>query len=118
MRLALFSDVHANMPALEAVLPEVASSNADARYALGDLVGYAPWLNEVLERLPAEDIESVLGNYDDGTSFQRDECPGVLGPLRHRDRQGGDPSRRLRRRASGLRDPRERPAGCLCRAGP
>jgi putative phosphoesterase len=74
MRLALFSDVHANLPALEAVLADFESSGVDARYAIGDLVGYAPWPNEVLERLQAEGIESVLGNYDDGTGFDRDEC--------------------------------------------
>jgi predicted phosphodiesterase len=74
MRLAIFSDVHANLPALEAVLPEIATAGVDARYILGDLVGYAPWPNEVIERLRAERIPAVMGNYDDGTGFERDEC--------------------------------------------
>jgi putative phosphoesterase len=74
MRLALFSDVHANLPALEAVLTDIASTGVDARYALGDLVGYAPWPNEVVERLRAEAIPAVLGNYDDGTGFERAQC--------------------------------------------
>lgn len=74
MRFAIFSDVHSNLPALDAVLADIAAANVDARYVLGDLVGYAPWPNEVLERLRAEQIPIVMGNYDDGTGFDRDEC--------------------------------------------
>lgn len=74
MRLAIFSDVHSNLPALEAVLGDIDRARVDARYVLGDLVGYAPWSNEVLERLRAEGIPIVMGNYDDGTGYDRDEC--------------------------------------------
>jgi hypothetical protein len=49
MRVAVFSDGHANLPALEAVLADITATGVDARYGLGDLVGYAPWPNEVLE---------------------------------------------------------------------
>lgn len=74
MRIAFFSDVHSNLPALEAVLADIAAVGVGERYALGDLVGYAPWPNEVLERLQAEGIGSVMGNYDEGTGFDKDEC--------------------------------------------
>jgi len=74
MQLAIFSDVHANLPALEAVLGDIEATGIDARYALGDLVGYAPWPNEVLERLATEGFPIVMGNYDDGTAYDRDEC--------------------------------------------
>ncbi len=74
MRIAILSDVHANLPALEAVLADIKRAGVDARYVLGDLVGYAPWPNEVIERLRAERIGVVMGNYDDGTGFDRDEC--------------------------------------------
>ena len=74
MRFAIFSDVHSNLPALDAVLADIAAAGVDQRYVLGDLVGYAPWPNEVLERLRAEQIPIVMGNYDDGTGFDRDEC--------------------------------------------
>jgi putative phosphoesterase len=74
MRTAIFSDVHANLPALEAVRADIEATGVDARYGLGDLVGYAPWPNEVLERLRDEGFPIVMGNYDDGTAFDREEC--------------------------------------------
>ena len=74
MRLAIFSDVHSNLPALEAVLADIAAAGVDDRYCLGDQVGYAPWPNETLELLQREDIPIVMGNYDDGTGYDRDEC--------------------------------------------
>ena len=74
MRYAFFSDIHSNIFALEAVLADVADVGVDQRYVLGDLVGYAPWPNEVLDRLRNEAIPIVMGNYDDGTGFGRDEC--------------------------------------------
>ena len=74
MRVAFLSDVHSNLPALEAVLDDIATVGVDARYALGDLVGYAPWPNETLERLRAEGFPIVMGNYDDGTGFDLAEC--------------------------------------------
>jgi len=43
MRIALFSDIHANLPALQAVLADMDTQNLDNIYCLGDLVGYAPW---------------------------------------------------------------------------
>lgn len=74
MKLAIFSDVHSNLPALQAVLADIAAAEVDDRYVLGDLVGYAPWPNETLELLRREDIPIVMGNYDDGAGYDRDEC--------------------------------------------
>ncbi len=74
MRVAFLSDIHANLAALEAVLADIAGAGVDARYVLGDLVGYAPWPNEVLERLQAEAIPTLMGNYDEGTGFDMPEC--------------------------------------------
>ena len=74
MRYAFCSDIHSNIFALEAVLADVADAGVDHRYVLGDLVGYAPWPNEVLDRLRDDAIPIVMGNYDDGTGFGRDEC--------------------------------------------
>jgi putative phosphoesterase len=74
MRYAFFSDLHSNIFAFDAVLTDIAAVGVDQRYVLGDLVGYAPWPNEVLDRLRDEAIPIVMGNYDDGTGFGRDEC--------------------------------------------
>jgi predicted phosphodiesterase len=74
MRLAFLSDIHSNLPALEAVLADIAARGVDQRYVLGDLVGYAPWPNEVLDRLQADAIPTVMGNYDEGTGFDLAEC--------------------------------------------
>src|SRR4029453_9815994 len=65
MRHALISDIHANLPALEAVLADIAGrANVDATYHLGDLVGYGPWPNETIHRLRQSGIPGAAGNYD------------------------------------------------------
>ena len=64
MRYALIGDVHANLPALEAVLADVERRSVDSVYHLGDLVGYAPWPNEVAERIRAAGVPGIAGNYD------------------------------------------------------
>jgi predicted phosphodiesterase len=77
MRYALISDIHANLPALQAVLGDIERRrNADAVYHLGDLVGYAPWPNEVVELLVARGISGVAGNYDStvGTDYKHCGC--------------------------------------------
>jgi putative phosphoesterase len=74
MRIALFSDIHGNLQALESVLADMGAQNPDAVYCLGDLVGYGASPNEVTERLRREGYPTVMGNYDDGVGFDRDEC--------------------------------------------
>jgi len=74
MRVAIFSDIHGNVHALEAVLADVRAQSPDAVYCLGDLVGYGANPNEVTERIRREGLPTVMGNYDDGVGFDRDEC--------------------------------------------
>jgi predicted phosphodiesterase len=74
MRIAIVSDIHGNLPALEAVLTDVARQEVDAVYCLGDLVGYAPFPNEVTDRIRREAFPTIMGNYDDGVGFDRDDC--------------------------------------------
>jgi predicted phosphodiesterase len=75
MRYALISDIHANLPALEAVLDDVAQqSGIVATYHLGDLVGYAPWPNETVARLRADTIAGVAGNYDSTVATDYPHC--------------------------------------------
>jgi putative phosphoesterase len=74
MRIAIVSDIHGNLAALDAVLADLRPRSVDAVYCLGDLVGYAAHPNEVTERIRAQGIPTIMGNYDDGVGFDRDEC--------------------------------------------
>lgn len=74
MRYALLSDVHANLPALEAVLRDVDGREADAILHLGDLVGYAPWPDEVVHVLRSRGIIGVAGNYDSTVAIGAEHC--------------------------------------------
>jgi predicted phosphodiesterase len=74
MRYALVSDIHANLPALNAVLADIERYEADATYHLGDLVGYAPWPNEVIATLRAAEIFGVAGNYDSTVATHYKHC--------------------------------------------
>jgi predicted phosphodiesterase len=75
VKYALISDVHANLPALEAVLADIdARTDVDALYHLGDLVGYAPWPNEVVALLRDGAIPGVAGNYDSTTATGHEHC--------------------------------------------
>ena len=75
MRVALISDIHANLPALEAVLEEIdGRGDLDGVYHLGDLVGYAPWPDEVVERIEAAAITGVAGNYDSTVATAYKHC--------------------------------------------
>ena len=74
MRIAVFGDIHGNLPALDAVMPAIARERADAVYCLGDLVGYGASPDEVTRRIQASGIPTIMGNYDDGVGFDRDEC--------------------------------------------
>ncbi|MEO8621359.1 MAG: metallophosphoesterase family protein [bacterium] len=75
MRFVLLSDVHGNLPALEAVLRDVETrGSVDGVYHLGDLVGYAPWPNEVVSRLRSAEIGGVSGNYDTTVATHYKHC--------------------------------------------
>ena len=75
MRYALISDIHANLPALEAVLADIRGrAGVDAVFHLGDLVGYAPWPNEVVQRIRDERIAGVAGNYDSTVATNYVHC--------------------------------------------
>jgi predicted phosphodiesterase len=77
MKYALISDIHANLPALEAVLDHIGRQRGvTATYHLGDLVGYAPWPNETVELIRDRRISGVAGNYDStvGTDYKHCGC--------------------------------------------
>lgn len=65
MRIAFFSDIHANLPAIEAFFKDVETENVDAIYCLGDLVGYNVWPNEVVNEIRKRGIPTIMGNHDE-----------------------------------------------------
>ncbi len=75
MRYALISDIHANLPALTAVLDDIGRrGDVGATYHLGDLVGYAPWPDEVVAAIRAAGIAGVAGNYDSTVGLDYKHC--------------------------------------------
>lgn len=74
IKIALFSDIHANFPALQAVLADIDRQNPDLIYCLGDLVGYAPFPNEVINEIRRRKIPTIAGNYDEGIGLASDNC--------------------------------------------
>lgn len=73
-RVAIFSDIHANLPALEAVLADMDGRGLKERYCLGDLVGYATFPNEVVQTILEREIPCIMGNYDKGVGNSSDDC--------------------------------------------
>jgi putative phosphoesterase len=73
-RIALFSDIHSNLLALENVIKDIENNNIQEIYCLGDLVGYGPRPNEVIELLRELKIPTIMGNYDKGIGFEKDDC--------------------------------------------
>lgn len=65
MRIAVISDIHSNIYALNEVLADLKKRNVDLTVCTGDLVGYATRPNEVIETLRREKILTIMGNYDE-----------------------------------------------------
>jgi predicted phosphodiesterase len=65
-RIALISDIHSNLPALQAVLGDIDGQQVDAIYCLGDVVGYGPRPIETLDRVMdvVRHDRSIAGNHD------------------------------------------------------
>lgn len=64
MKLAIIGDIHANLPALQAVLTKIQQQDVDAIISTGDVVGYLPYPNEVIEQLRKHHVLVVQGNHD------------------------------------------------------
>ena len=65
MKIAVISDIHSNVYALNEVLVDIKNRNIDMIVCTGDLVGYGTRPNEVIETLRKEKILTIMGNYDD-----------------------------------------------------
>jgi predicted phosphodiesterase len=73
-RIALFSDIHGNLAALDAVLADMAVAGVEECYCLGDLVGYGPDPAGVIARMCGVGIPTIRGNYDDGIGKRKGGC--------------------------------------------
>ena len=74
VRVAIITDIHANLLALDAVLAEIDSLGVDATYCGGDLVGYGSRPNEVCARIEQLGISTIYGNYDYAIARDLDDC--------------------------------------------
>jgi predicted phosphodiesterase len=72
--ITIFGDIHANLPALEAVLQDIEARGLKQLYCLGDLVGYGTFPDEVVALIRQRGIPTIMGNYDQGVSSDSDDC--------------------------------------------
>lgn len=89
-RTAIITDIHGNLPALEASLEAIAAIGVDAIYCGGDLVGYGPNPNEVCRLIEDRGIPTIYGNYDYAIARDLDDC-GCAYVTKH-DRELGQQS--------------------------
>jgi putative phosphoesterase len=71
---AVITDIHANLPALEAALEAIEWTEVDAVYCGGDLVGYGPHPNEVCALIEERGIPTIYGNYDYAIARDLEDC--------------------------------------------
>lgn len=74
MKYAIFGDIHGNIEALKAAYEAAQAAGADKIYHLGDLGGYSPFVNEVVDFMIQHGIEGVRGNYDETVAHDREHC--------------------------------------------
>jgi putative phosphoesterase len=72
--VAIITDVHANLPALEAALARIAELGVERVYCGGDLVGYGPHPNEVCALIAERGIPTIYGNYDHAIAREEEDC--------------------------------------------
>jgi putative phosphoesterase len=85
-RIAIFGDLHGNQTATETVLAAIDREQPDTVYCLGDLVGYGARPNETIDLVRSRAIPTIIGNYDDGVGFDRDDCGCAYRDADERDR--------------------------------
>ena len=88
--VAIITDIHANLLALEAVLARIDELGLQQIYCGGDLVGYGPRPNEVCALIDERAIPTIYGNYDYAIAREEEDC-GCAYVTQH-DRELGDES--------------------------
>jgi putative phosphoesterase len=89
-RVAVITDIHGNLPALEAALARIEELDVDGLYCGGDLVGYGPHPNAVCALIEERGIPTIYGNYDYAIGRDLEDC-GCAYVTRH-DRELGQQS--------------------------
>ncbi|EQK47343.1 phosphodiesterase, MJ0936 family protein [[Clostridium] bifermentans ATCC 19299] len=74
MKIAVISDIHSNIYALDSVLADIETKDVDMTVCTGDLVGYGTRPNEVIETLKKNKILTIMGNYDDAIGNLKIVC--------------------------------------------
>ena len=72
--VAVITDIHGNLPALEAALERIEELGIEDVYCGGDLVGYGPHPNEVCALIADRGIPTIYGNYDYAIARDLDDC--------------------------------------------
>jgi putative phosphoesterase len=72
--VAIITDIHANLPALQAALARIDELAIPRIYCGGDLIGYGPHPNEVCALIAERDIPTIYGNYDYAIACDLDDC--------------------------------------------
>ena len=72
--VAVITDIHANLPALQAALERIDELRIETIYCGGDLVGYGPHPNEVCGLVQERAIPTIYGNYDHAIGRDLDDC--------------------------------------------
>ena len=106
MRLAIISDIHSNLPALQVVLEQIEKEGIDRILCAGDIVGYGPFPNEVIERLKRIELTTILGNHDravlsrDSSNMNIQAQDAVWWTIENLKQEGQDYLARLRSKES------------------
>ncbi len=72
--VAVITDIHGNLPALQAALARIEELRIDDVFCGGDLVGYGPHPNEVCALIAQREIPTIYGNYDHAIARDREDC--------------------------------------------
>jgi putative phosphoesterase len=64
MRIGLIADVHGNIHGLNACLEDIHRQNVDKILCAGDVVGYYPFVNEVIDALIKNNVDTIKGNHE------------------------------------------------------
>jgi predicted phosphodiesterase len=72
--VAVVTDIHANLPALEGALARIERLGIAQIYCGGDLVGYGPHPNEVCARIEELELPTIYGNYDYAIARDLEDC--------------------------------------------